>query len=209
MSAMTMVSYRLYYFSIFFESFVSNCRCIAMQILRKYFLFLLWIPTFCFGQSKNEETIEWKSSRLLTWTDYKANPDPNSDAAASTTTYLGVEYNMDQKGLTWKIQCLFSITRSWGRHKDDFVLKHEQGHFDIAEIYARKLNQRLKDYKFNNTTFKDDLKTIYTTITSEKEAFQDQYDNETDHSRKKEVQVEWLKKITKMLDDLKDYSSYR
>ena len=181
----------------------------AMQAVKKYFFILLLIPAYSIAQSQNEETIEWNPSRLLTWTDYKGNPDPKSDAAASTATYLGVEYNMDQKGLSWKIQCLFSLTRSWGRNKDEFVLRHEQGHFDIAEIFARKLNQRLKAYKFNNATYKDDLKNIYTTITSEKEAFQNQYDSETDHSRKKQIQEEWLKKIGKMLDELKDYSAYR
>ena len=182
---------------------------ITMQAFKKYFFLLLLVPAYSIAQNKNEETIEWNASRQLTWTDYKGSPDPKSDAAASTTTYLGVEYSMDEKGLSWKIQCLFSITRSWGKHKNDFVLKHEQGHFDIAEIFARKLNQRLKAYTFNNATYKEDLKTIYTTITSEKEAFQDLYDRETDHSRKKEVQEEWLKKIIKMLEELKDYSSYR
>ena len=46
-------------------------------------------------------------------------------------------------------------------HKTDYILKHEQGHFDIAEIFARKLNKKMSEYKFNKTTYKTDLKNIY------------------------------------------------
>jgi hypothetical protein len=179
-----------------------------MQKLKKYFLSLLILPAFCFAQDKNEELIDWSASRQLAWSDYKAKPDPDSDAAASTTTYLGIEYNMNEKGFTYKIQCKFSKTRSWGHAKTDYILKHEQGHFDIAEIFARKLNQKMSEYQFNKSTYKKDLKTIYQNITDEKEDFQNQYDKETDHSRKKEQQAEWLKKIEKLLKDLKDYSEY-
>src|SRR5258705_9827270 len=142
-------------------------------------LLLLMIPAIGFSQAKDEEMIEWNPTRALTWSDYKGSPDPRSDAAASTTTYLGIEYKMDEKGFSFKIQCRFSLTRSWGRSKTDFILKHEQGHFDIAEIFARTLNKRMSEYQFNKTTFKTDLKNIYDGITREKEAFQDLYDRET------------------------------
>jgi len=177
-------------------------------MLKKYLFLALLIPTWSLGQDKDEKLIAWNVTRQLTWDDYKGTPDPNSDAAASTTTYLGIEYKLDNSGFGWTIQCSFSISRSWGRNKTDNVLKHEQGHFDIAEIFARKLNKKMKEYPFNQTTYKTDLPKIYTTITEEKEAFQEQYDNETDHSRKKEQQAAWEKKIETMLNELKDYAAY-
>lgn len=177
-------------------------------MVKKYFILLTALPALSFAQDKDEELIKWSGSRSLTWSDYKASPNANSDAAASTTTYLGIEFNVDQNGLTWKIQCSFSKTKSWGRSKTDFILKHEQGHFDIAEIFARKLNKKMSEYKFNKDSYKTDLKNIYQGITKDKEAFQDLYDNETDHSRKKEEQSEWLKKIEKTLEELKEFSGY-
>jgi hypothetical protein len=179
-----------------------------MQTLKIYFLLLVAVPGFCFAQDKDEEMIEWNASRRLTWSDYKGSPDPASDAAASTTTYLGIQYKMDEKGFSYKIQCRFSLTRSWGRNKTDFILKHEQGHFDIAEIFARKLNKKMSEYQFNKATYKTDLKSIYDGITKGKETLQDLYDSETDHSRKKQQQLEWSEKIEKMLGELKDYSGY-
>lgn len=165
-------------------------------------------PMLSFSQDSDEETMDWKAGRQLVWSDYKGSPDPESDAAALTATYLGIEYNISEKGFSWKINCRFSKTRSWGKAKTDYILLHEQGHFDIAEIFARKLNRKMTEYKFDKDSFRKDLKKIYDGITTEKEGFQDQYDKETDHSRKKEEQARWVKKIDEMLKELRDYAGY-
>lgn len=160
------------------------------------------------GQFNNEELISWNANKKLTWADYKGNPKPESDAVASTATYLGIEYSFNNKGFGYKITCSFSKTRSWGSHKTDYVLAHEQGHFDIAEIFARKLNWRMSEYRFNKNNFKTDLKNIYDGITKEKEDMQNDYDRETNHSIKKEKQAEWLKKIGQLLEEYQDFSNY-
>ena len=160
------------------------------------------------AQSRNEELISWSEGQKLTWADYKGKPKENSDAAASTATYLGFEFNVGKKGFDYKITCTFSKTKSWGLHKTDYILTHEQGHFDIAEIFARKLNKMMREYKFDNKTFKEDLKTIYQSIALEKDAFQNQYDEETNHSIKREKQAEWLTKISNQLKELADFSDY-
>ena len=66
----------------------------------------------------------------------------------------------------------------------------------------------MSEYVFNKNTFKDDLKAIYMTLTAEKDAFQNQYDEETNHSINKEKQVEWLKKIEGLLKELTAFSNY-
>ncbi|MBI5857608.1 MAG: DUF922 domain-containing protein [Sphingobacteriales bacterium] len=171
-------------------------------------LILLLIPSALFAQSADEEMLEWNASKKLTWNDYQSKPEPQSDAAASTTTYLKIEYNISSNSFGYKINSWFSKTRSWGRYKTDFILLHEQGHFDIAEIFARKLNKRMSEYKFNWNTYNKDLKRIYDDIMHEKEEMQDEYDNETNHSINKEKQEEWLKKIEELLDGLKKYADY-
>jgi hypothetical protein len=179
-----------------------------MKKIKASFLLLLFLPVFSQAQDSNEELIDWKPASRLSWSDYKGDPNPSSDAAASTTTYLGIEYNINEKSFTYKIQCKFSRTKSWGLSKTDYILKHEQGHFDIAEIFARKLNKKMSEYQFDKSSYRNDLKKIYKGITDEKEGFQNQYDKETDHSRKKEQQEEWIKKIDKMLKELQDFSGY-
>lgn len=178
-----------------------------MQKIKWYSLFLL-LPVFSFIPAE-DDMIDWKESRRLVWDDYLGAPNPNSDAAALTATYLSIEYEMTQRGVGWKIQCKFSKSRSWVRTKTDHILGHEQGHFDIAEIFARKLHKKMKEYRFDRNTYQKDLETIYQDITNEKESFQNQYDRETDHSRDKEQQAKWMEKIKSSLEELKDYTNYQ
>ncbi len=176
----------------------------------KYFLlcFLVLPSVFLFGQSKDEELLNWNAARKLTWADYKANPKPESDAAASTTTYLGINYNITSTNFSYKIESRFSKTRSWGLHKTDYILSHEQGHFDIAEVFARKLYKKMSEYVFNKKTYQKDLKKIYEEVTQEKEETQNDYDRETRHSMNRPKQAEWLKKIAEMLEEYKNYAGY-
>jgi len=171
------------------------------------FTFLAF-TSLSFAQDKKDELIDWSAIRRLTWDDYKGKPDPNSDAAASTTSYLGIEYNFSNNKITYKIACKFSKNLSWGFAKTDHILGHEQGHFDITEIFARKLNKLTGEYRFNKNSFQQDLKKIYDDIQDEKEELQNQYDNETDYSRNKEKQAEWLVKISKILEEYKNYADY-
>ncbi len=180
-----------------------------MKYLAKhFFLFLLAVPSSLFAQSGNEELLDWTSSRKLTWADYKAKPNTDNDAAASTTTYLGIDYNISNTSFSYKIESRFSKTRSWGLHKTDYILSHEQGHFDIAEIFARKLHKEMSKYRFNKKTYQKDLKKIYDAVTEEKTEIQNNYDRETNHSINKREQAEWLKKIKEMLEEYRDYSDY-
>jgi Bacterial protein of unknown function (DUF922) len=177
-------------------------------LLQFIFLFLPSAPVAVLAQGNNEELLEWNASRKLTWADYKAAPNPSSDAAASTTTYLAIKYDINSTGFSYKIDSRFSKTKSWGLHKTAYILSHEQGHFDIAEIFARKLNQVMSEYKFNKKTYQKDLKRIYDEVTREKEDIQEQYDRETNHSIRKEEQADWLKKIAVMLDESADWADY-
>lgn len=180
-----------------------------MKYLLKYFLIcLLLAPSALFAQMTDDEVLEWNASRRLTWADYKAAPNPESDAAASTTTYLGIDYNITGTGFSYKIYSRFSKTRSWGLHKTAYILSHEQGHFDIAEIFARKLHKKMDEYTFNKKTYEKDLKKIYTDVTKEKEEMQNKYDKETNHSINKEEQASWLKKISAMLKEYADWDDY-
>ena len=169
-----------------------------MAVFQKLILITLFaLPLF--SKAQDEDFVEWSPAKRLTWDDYLAKPSSSSDAAAITSTALGLEYHVRNNALTYKITCKFSKTRSWGKYKTDYILEHEQGHFDITEIFARKLENALREYDFNPKKFKSDLDQIYREIMGKKEELQNQYDVETDYSRNKEKQAEWLKKIQREL----------
>ena len=156
----------------------------------------------------DDEYIPWVPDYRLTWDDFLCAPKRNTDAVASTSTALGIAYQIRNGKLSYQITCKFSKNKSWGLVKTPYILAHEQGHFDITEIFARKLYQALKDYRLSRSTFQNDINRIYETVVDSKEAFQAAYDAETDHSRNKRKQDEWLERIDNLLADTQPYAMY-
>ena len=159
-------------------------------------------------KEENAELIPWLSDRPLTWEDFLCAPKRNTDAVASTSTSLGIAYHIKNYVLTYEITCNFSKTKSWGLVKTPYILAHEQAHFDITEIFARKLHKALMEYEFDQSTYKRDINAIYQHIVAEKEALQAAYDRETDHSRNKRIQYEWLDRIDAILADTEPFADY-
>ncbi|THU33432.1 DUF922 domain-containing protein [Niastella caeni] len=167
-------------------------------------LLLLCVPVI---QTNN--LIPWSASRKLTWSDFKGNPDPHSTNAALTSSNINIEFGYDDKGFQYSIKCSFDPNRSWVRIKNNDVLAHEQGHFDIAEIFARRLNKLMKAYRFNAKTAGTDVNKLYEGTMKQHREAQTQYDQETDYSRNKTKQEEWLKKITGDLNSLEGFAQYQ
>lgn len=159
-------------------------------------------------KNEDEEFIPWTHERRLSWEDFLCEPKKNSDAVASTSTSLGIAYQVEHGHLTYSITCNFSKHKSWGLLKTDYILAHEQGHFDITEIYARKLYKALSEYQFSRKTYRKDVNDIYRAIVQEKEDMQAAYDGQSDHSRNRRVQYEWLQKIDQMLEETAPWAEY-
>jgi lipopolysaccharide export LptBFGC system permease protein LptF len=163
----------------------------------------------CVTVIQTNNLIPWSASRRLTWSDFTGNPDPHSTNAALTSSNINIEFGYDEKGFQYTIKCSFDKNRSWVRIKNSEVLAHEQGHFDIAEIYARKLNKLMKAYRFNAKTVGTDINQLYENAMKQHRQTQLQYDQETDYSRNKPKQEEWLKKIAGDLKILDEFSNYK
>lgn len=155
-----------------------------------------------------EDIIPWRPERLLEWDDFLCTPQKQGDAVASTSTSLGIAYQLKKNKLSYNITCHFSKHKSWGSLKTEYILAHEQAHFDITELHARKLYEALYNYEYNPATFKNDIAAIYERIVKEKEDMQEAYDGETDHSRRKRLQYDWLEKIDKMLSETEMFAVY-
>ena len=67
----------------------------------------------------------------------------------------------------------------------------EQAHFDLCEVYARRLRKRVAD-----SNYKLDMDNAIFEVFEAFKQRQKLYDKETNHSRNKEKQVEWLKIIS-------------
>jgi len=106
-----------------------------------------------------------------------------------------------------EVYSIFYKSTSWVKPKEktDEVLSHEQGHFDIAEIAARKIRKQLVNQKFKKRTAMKKFKRIIYSVSNEMTKMQELYDRETDFHRNKEQQKNWDEKIKNELKELDDY----
>jgi Bacterial protein of unknown function (DUF922) len=159
---------------------------------------------------KEDNTILWNSGHRLVWSDFRGSPDGGRDDAALTSSGIEFSYRIDGRGgFTWHIACLFDKNKSWVRVKNDYILAHEQGHFDITEIFARKLNRQLKEYHVNRDQVTKEVPALYQAIMKEQFEMENRYDEETDNSRIKNKQAAWLEKIKRDLNASERYADYK
>ena len=176
----------------------------------KYFLPAILISSVLVLQSfhgKETDYISWNPERRLSWDDFTASTPSQTDDAALTTTYVGFSYTKTGSTINYNIECKFQKSRSWGRIKTEYILKHEQGHFDIAEIFSRKLNKEIREYLAKSNKH-EGLNPIYTRVMTEKREMQEEYDEQTNHSINKSKQAQWNQKIQEMLEELEPFSGY-
>jgi hypothetical protein len=152
--------------------------------------------------------ITWSPSRKLNWDDYKGKPKPRF-AAASTVYSMGRDITEEDGKLKASIEAYFYCNDSWKKEQwiNDEVLAHEQKHFDIVELYARKLRKQIAAIQFLDLKSAEiRIDSMYKVISEEMDAYQDKYDEATDGSMNGDAQRKWIKKIDSELLELEAYA---
>ncbi len=126
----------------------------------------------------------------------------------SSLSYKTLKF--DGRTAVISITAEFHPTESWTRYpkltNSKVALEHEKRHFDICEIYARKLRQLVSEAAFNRHSFNDELNLLFKKVTAEQRGIQALYDEETDHSIDEDRQVVWNRKIDAQLNELANYA---
>lgn len=135
----------------------------------------------------------------MKWTDFHGKAPPTQKHAAMT--YSGIDYHASLRGkkFTYKAVAFFSRIDSWVRTPTKKVLRHEQGHFNLTEIYTRKFRKAVDEYIAKGEIRQEDLHTLYFRNKKELREAQALYDKETDFSRNAVKQDYWSRKILEQL----------
>lgn len=156
--------------------------------------------------------IVWSDTYTLQWNDFVGEPNSrhHSDALTSSSIYFGYRYDGDH---TYEIEVYSSFFRDQSWVKDGspnaYLLEHEQRHFDLTEIYARKLKKELTEYAYNNKSLEKNYDRLFEKYFRLLENEQKQYDRESHHSLNRSVQEKWNSYIQRELLSLEDYSATR
>ena len=129
------------------------------QILKNIFFFIGFISLMSFSFVK-DEFILWQENKKLKIQDFKA--DNKDTIKVNRQQFLGaisairIEYSSFQRNKNsvpdFSIKTYFDPNESWMLLKNDYVLQHEQIHFDLTELYARKMRKSVESLRQKNIT---------------------------------------------------------
>jgi hypothetical protein len=174
--------------------------------MRKSFI-CITLAVICLSFTQDAGLIPWTENNKLSWADFKGAPNMSSPYKALTESTMTAEVSGKNTEAHISIKTFFDKSRSWVKEiKTDELLAHEQLHFDITELWARKFRQKLKGKTFSIKIFQRELKTIQSGIDKEDKAMQVEYDKETKHSEIAENQKKWEKNIKEELQKLNAFA---
>jgi len=151
------------------------------------------------------EQIAWNAERPLAWTDFKGAMPFGMLFDAQSYSGIGYSYTPVRKGdrvvIEWKVEAYFDPAVSWVRIDggSDNLLKHEQGHFDIAEIFARDLRQKLNAVNLDLGNVEYFMESYLADVLEDMRAYHDAYDRDTHHGTDQDEQKHWDTMIKKEL----------
>ena len=129
------------------------------QILKNIFFFVGFITLMSFSFVK-DDFILWQENKKLKIQDFKA--DNKDTVKVNRQQFLGaisairIEYSSFQRNKNsvpdFSIKTYFDPNESWMLLKNDYVLQHEQIHFDLTELYARKMRKSVESLRQKNIT---------------------------------------------------------
>ena len=174
------------------------------RILSSILLLALMLFSWVLCAQNLNGRIYWSGDTDLGWKDFKGKPKNNHPFDAETN--WAVEYSCALNGdtLRFTLKCYFDMNGSWVKKGKgtEVLLNHERNHFDLGEVYARKMRKALLEYAYHRITIDKDVQTIYDKMFSECQSVQKQYDKETDHSKNQAKQDKWDTKIISLLKKL-------
>ena len=150
------------------------------------------------------DIVYWDEHGELTWDDFKGYPAYEKENISALTASGIVQYTGCKEGrITYMVQAYFERNESWVKSEalTDYHLAHEQLHFDITELYARKIRKALAERRFlcgQETEFN----AFVAKMSNEWQMAQLEYDKETEHSINHNMQKIWHLKIEESLEVL-------
>lgn len=156
----------------------------------------------------------WTSRRPLVWTDFKGQPPRESPAAAETGYTLLHGVRCTGSAFEYQVVAAFRPDHSWVRPEvlkrpadSARALRHEQTHFDLSEVHARRLRRYFSELVAPCRTSNADLSEVAGRYVKDEANAQEKYDGETDNGRKNAEQLRWDKEVDSQLSALSRYIS--
>jgi hypothetical protein len=146
----------------------------------------------------DDHAFPWSVSRPLTWSDFQGSPPGDGSEGAKSSYTLYSAWRCRGERFEFRVIAGFRPRESWvkaivlndGRQRRT-VLGHEQTHFDLAELHARKMRLAFGELAGPCQQTDADLSALARRLAQEEKAEQRRYDAETNHGLIAAKQAAW------------------
>jgi hypothetical protein len=152
------------------------------------------------------DTVIWQKDSMLNLSDFKAKV--GRDYAGCAATFILIEPVEENGNMLFSVQAVLMKSKSAIIKTSDYILKHEQLHFDICELYARKLRQMMLETDFTKVkNIQNEIQKMYNKVNTEFVKCENKYDNDTNHGENPAKQKVWDDDVASQLKGLDQYVS--
>ncbi|UOQ51593.1 hypothetical protein [Hymenobacter cellulosivorans] len=179
-------------------------------------------------------SICWQENQRLKQRDFTASPEilPTVGKPFLASSYSEVRvwsFTTAEQKVVFNVTVRFLKDKSWfdpGQTQGNFIsvvrnperlLAHEQLHFDLAELIARRIRKLHAAYQAKRNSLPPDplraglqqalLREEIKCLLQDRRALDDLYDVETNHGLLTEPQQVWQQRVARELETLKDFRS--
>lgn len=177
---------------------------------RFLFFALLLFSASASGQPiEGSEILEWNEYYRLQWDDFQGEPTAESIGDAGAVVHIKAKPYLVKKQVHYHVYAYFNRSKSWARDKSAELLAHEQLHFDIAELYARKIRRLVAEMQRHHVRDVSEFNAAIHRLLEESNEYDRLYDIQTLHGAILKKQDEWTRKVMSELESLKNFKKKR
>ncbi|HWC74946.1 MAG TPA: DUF922 domain-containing protein [Gemmatimonadales bacterium] len=155
-----------------------------------------------------DSAFPWSPTRRLTWGDFRGRPPSSGEEVAKTAYALFYAWKCSGSAgpFDFRVITAFRPRQSWVKALvlRDTVLRrsalaHEQTHFDLAEVHARRMRRYFGALASACRRTDQQLTDLAGQLINEEKAEQQRYDAETDHGLRRDRQAAWTAEVARRL----------
>lgn len=183
-----------------------------MKVILAFFILLISISAFAqhSQEVKNDSLITWSQNYQLKWSDFKGKiPSEEIKGTSAAVTCSGWQSSLQYSDgvIEGEYVNVFHRLQSWTIDTTSSqLLNHEQLHFDISEVFCRKVRKGIFELIEKDAITVESLQTLIDSLSNEKDYYQSLFDKETAHGTYGLKQLEWRKKTDDELENLSPFA---
>lgn len=157
----------------------------------------------------SDNVIEWNEYYDLQWSDFQGKPGEEAAGDAGTAVEIKAKPYRVKKAIDYDVYVLFNRKKSWYRDTSNALLRHERLHFDIAEIYGRRIRKKIREMKAEGVNDVARFNQVIRELLAESDAEDIRYDMETLHGAITKKQRVWEQSVKNELQSLEPYKKQK